>query len=80
MPKNASKHRRKIIFRSKALEAQVSKKEAQVSKKELDLCEPPDGANLNLQTCAAYRWKAQNPNFFRSVMYLKFCKINGKSA
>ena len=79
MPKNASKHRRKIIFHSKALEAQVSQKEAQVSQKEaqvsqkeLDLCKRPDNANLNLLTCAAYRWKAENPNFSRYVM--KFCR------
>ena len=72
MPKNASKHRRKIIFHSKALEAQVNQKEAQVNQKEVNLCERPDNANLNLLTCAAYRWKAQNPNFFQSVM--TFCR------
>ena len=72
MPKNASKHRRKIIFHSKALEAQVNQKEAQVNQKEVNLCERPDNANLNLLTCATYHWKAQNPNIFQSVM--TFCR------
>ena len=72
MPKNASKHKRKIIFHSKALEVQVSHLEVQVSQKELYLCERPDNANLNLLTCAAYRWKAKNLNFFRYLM--TFCR------
>ena len=62
----------KSFFIVTLLEAQVSHLEAQVSQKEVDLCERPDNANLNLLTCAAYRWKAQNPNFFQSVM--TFCR------